>query len=142
MSDRHALEVPGGVDTHGETQTHQAAMVDRIGRHLAGREFPATGTGYRQLMFWLRSFGTVTAVGVRWMWTVGSRPGSSSGITATRKATPSKCVSALGISTHAAGAGMASLSSTHHASSGKVWWKYVRRLLQPRAGALRCSAPP
>lgn len=56
------LEVTGGVDTHGET--HHAAVTDRIGRHLADREFPATGTGYRQLLAWLRSFGTVTAVGV------------------------------------------------------------------------------
>ena len=45
MTDQ-ALEVTGGVDTHGET--HHAAVIDRIGRHLADREFPATGTGYRQ----------------------------------------------------------------------------------------------
>lgn len=55
-------EVTGGVDTHGET--HHAAVIDRLGRHLADREFPATGTGYRQLVSWLRSFGVVTAVGV------------------------------------------------------------------------------
>nr|WP_234383233.1 transposase [Streptomyces dysideae] len=61
MTDQ-ALEVTGGVDTHGET--HHAAVTDRVGRHLADREFPATGTGYRQLLAWLRSFGTVTAVGV------------------------------------------------------------------------------
>ncbi|MEV4921236.1 IS110 family transposase [Streptomyces tirandamycinicus] len=61
MTDQ-ALEVTGGVDTHGET--HHAAVIDRLGRHLADREFPATGTGYRQLLAWLRSFGTVAAVGV------------------------------------------------------------------------------
>lgn len=61
MTDQ-ALEVTGGVDTHGET--HHAAVVDRIGRHLADREFPATGRGYRQLAAWLSSFGTVAAVGV------------------------------------------------------------------------------
>jgi transposase len=57
-----ALEVTGGVDTHGET--HHAALIDRLGRHLADREFPATGAGYRQLLAWLGSFGTVSAVGV------------------------------------------------------------------------------
>lgn len=55
-------EVTGGVDTHG--QTHHAAVVDQVGSYLADRQFPATGTGYRQLAGWLRSFGTVTAVGV------------------------------------------------------------------------------
>ncbi|WP_445398604.1 IS110 family transposase [Streptomyces sp. LE64] len=61
MTDQ-ALEVTGGVDTHGET--HHAAVIDRLGRHLADREFPATGAGYRQLLAWLRSFGHVTRVGV------------------------------------------------------------------------------
>lgn len=61
MTDQ-ALEVTGGVDTHGET--HHAAVVDRMGRHLADREFPATGPGYRQLVAWVRSFGAVAAVGV------------------------------------------------------------------------------
>lgn len=42
------LEVIAGVDTHG--QTHHAAVIDRLGRHLADQEFTATGTGYRQLM--------------------------------------------------------------------------------------------
>jgi transposase len=61
MTDQR-LEVIAGVDTHG--QTHHAAVVDRLGRHLADREFPATGAGYRQLMTWLASHGTVVAVGV------------------------------------------------------------------------------
>jgi transposase len=55
-------DVTGGVDTHG--QTHHAAVVDPLGRHLADREFPATAAGYRQLIAWLRSFGTIAAVGV------------------------------------------------------------------------------
>nr|WP_152194296.1 IS110 family transposase [Georgenia subflava] len=61
MTDQH-LEVIAGVDTHG--QTHHAAVVDRLGRHLADKEFAATGAGYRQLMTWLGSHGTVAAVGV------------------------------------------------------------------------------
>jgi len=61
MTDQ-ALEVTGGIDTHGET--HHAAVVDRLGRHLADREFPATGPGYRKLLAWLLAQGTVAAVGV------------------------------------------------------------------------------
>lgn len=61
MTDQH-LEVIAGVDTHG--QTHHAAVVDLLGRHLADKEFPATSSGYRQLMAWLGSHGTVTAVGI------------------------------------------------------------------------------
>ena len=61
MSDQH-VHVIAGVDTHG--QTHHAAVIDSLGRHLADREFPATGSGYRQLLSWLGGHGTVQAVGV------------------------------------------------------------------------------
>ncbi|MFJ5036138.1 transposase [Streptomyces sp. NPDC088560] len=52
----------GGVDTH--TDTHHAAVVDQVGRHLADAQFPTTNQGYRALLDWLRSHGTVRAVGV------------------------------------------------------------------------------
>jgi transposase len=58
----HSTHVIGGVDTHGET--HHAAVIDPLGRHLADREFPATRAGYWSLESWLRSHGTVTAVGI------------------------------------------------------------------------------
>lgn len=58
----HSTHVIGGVDTHGET--HHAAVIDSLGRHLADREFPATRAGYRNLEGWLRSHGTVSAVGI------------------------------------------------------------------------------
>ncbi|TVR93462.1 MAG: IS110 family transposase [Trueperaceae bacterium] len=58
----HSTHVIGGVDTHGDA--HHAAVIDALGRHLADREFPATAAGYRSLGSWLRSYGTVTAVGV------------------------------------------------------------------------------
>jgi transposase len=58
----HSTHVIGGVDTHGEA--HHAAVIDPLGRHLADREFPATTAGYRNLESWLRSHGTVTAVGI------------------------------------------------------------------------------
>jgi transposase len=56
------IEVTGGVDTHG--LTHHAAVIDSIGRHLADREFPATPGGYRALLDWMRSHGTLIGVGV------------------------------------------------------------------------------
>lgn len=61
MTDQQ-LDVIAGVDTHGET--HHAAVIDPLGRHLADQEFPASGTGYRRLLSWLRGHGTVTAVGI------------------------------------------------------------------------------
>lgn len=58
----HSRHVIGGVDTHGEA--HHAAVIDPLGLHLADREFPATTAGYQNLESWLRSHGTVTAVGI------------------------------------------------------------------------------
>lgn len=55
-------EVFAGIDTHADT--HHAAVIDTLGRHLADREFPATPAGYRALLSWVRSFGGVHAVGV------------------------------------------------------------------------------
>ena len=55
-------QITGGVDTHG--LTHHAAVIDPVGRHLADREFPATIRGYRNLLDWMRSHGTLGVVGV------------------------------------------------------------------------------
>ena len=52
--------VTGGVDTHGDT--HHAAVVDSVGRHLGDREVPATASGYRRLMAWVSSFGRVQRI--------------------------------------------------------------------------------
>jgi transposase len=57
-----ALEVTGGVDTHADT--HVAAVIDALGRHLGNRSFPATPAGYQELIDWLISFGTPVVVGV------------------------------------------------------------------------------
>ena len=62
--------VTGGVDTHGKT--HHAAAVDQTGRVLGDQEFPATAAGYRALLAWLRSFGTVVKVGVEGTGTYGA----------------------------------------------------------------------
>ena len=54
--------VIGGVDTHG--RTHHAAVIDQQGRLLGDRQFPATSSGYRQLLSWLRRHGQLRTVGV------------------------------------------------------------------------------
>ena len=54
--------VTGGVDTH--LDTNMAAALDGVGGELGVKEFPTTAAGYRDLLGWLRSFGTVGRVGV------------------------------------------------------------------------------
>src|SRR3990170_4917662 len=54
--------VTGGVDTHRDT--HTAAVVDHLGAVLATATFPTDTAGYRRLLGWFESFGTLTAVGV------------------------------------------------------------------------------
>ena len=62
--------ITGGVDTH--SQTHHAAVVDQTGRILGDHEFPATAAGYRALLAWLRTHGTVVKVGVEGTGTYGA----------------------------------------------------------------------
>jgi transposase len=57
-----ARVVTGGVDTHKDT--HVAVVLDDVGRILDTRMVPATISGYRQLLCWLRSFGALARVGV------------------------------------------------------------------------------
>lgn len=53
----------GGIDTHKEL--HVAAVVDRDdGRLLDTKEFSTTRAGYRALLRWMTSYGTLHAVGV------------------------------------------------------------------------------
>jgi transposase len=54
--------VVGGVDTHKDL--HVAALVDERDRVLASASFAATRQGYRQMLAWMRSFGTLQRVGV------------------------------------------------------------------------------
>ena len=60
-----------GVDTHADT--HHVAVVDQLGRHLGDREFPADPGGYRSLLDWISSFGSVTGVGVEGTGTYGAQ---------------------------------------------------------------------
>lgn len=57
-----ACTVTGGVDTHKDT--HVVAALDGLGQVLGSEAFPATATGYRALLRWLRSFGALEVVGV------------------------------------------------------------------------------
>ena len=52
----------GGIDTHKDT--HTAALVDSAGRLLGSAVFPTTRAGYRQLLGWMGSAGTLARVGV------------------------------------------------------------------------------
>ncbi|THV23569.1 IS110 family transposase [Glycomyces paridis] len=56
------IEITGGVDTHRDT--HTAAAIDTSGRLLGAKQFKATTTGYRKLLTWLTSFGSLALVGV------------------------------------------------------------------------------
>jgi len=72
MDDRSekARCVVGGVDTHKDL--HVAAVVDERDHVLATRCFATTRQGYRQLLQWMRSFGTLARVGVESTGTYGA----------------------------------------------------------------------
>ncbi len=55
-------EVTGGGDTH--SRVHVAAVVNAIGKILATASFAVNAAGYADLLAWMGSFGTLTAVGV------------------------------------------------------------------------------
>lgn len=55
-------EVVLGADTHRDI--HVAAVVTAAGAMLASRAFPATADGYRRMLTWARSHGTVRRAGI------------------------------------------------------------------------------
>jgi transposase len=57
-----ARRITGGVDTH--LDVHVAAALDERGALLGVESFATTPTGYRKLLRWLESFGTLELVGV------------------------------------------------------------------------------
>ncbi|MEU2551410.1 transposase [Streptomyces sp. NPDC013313] len=63
-------EVVLGVDTDGEV--HVAAVISPLGKILGTESFPATATGYRQLLVWARKRGTVRRAGVEGTGTFGA----------------------------------------------------------------------
>jgi transposase len=54
--------IVGGVDTHKDL--HVAAVVDDHDRVLGTKCFPTTRQGYKQLLGWMRSFGSLRRVGL------------------------------------------------------------------------------
>jgi len=60
-----------GVDTHKDV--HVAAVLDRLGRRLAVRQFPATDAGNTRLAGWLAGLGQVTDAGVEGTGSYGYR---------------------------------------------------------------------
>ena len=61
MPDEQRIVI-GGVDTHRDA--HTAAAIDSAGRLLDTASFPATRSGYEQLLGWLRGLGGVERVAV------------------------------------------------------------------------------
>ena len=57
-----ARGVTGGVDTH--LDVHVAAALDPLGGVLGSESFDTTPVGYKELLAWLESFGSVSKVGV------------------------------------------------------------------------------
>lgn len=51
-----------GIDTH--KHTHHVAILDRLGRDVADREFVTTSSGYAQIIEFFRAHGLVDEVGV------------------------------------------------------------------------------
>ncbi len=54
--------VVGGVDTHKDL--HVAVVVDQNNKVLGPRYFSTTRQGYRQMLAWMTSFGTLKRIGV------------------------------------------------------------------------------
>ena len=52
----------GGIDTHKDI--HVAALLDGDGGLVGSASFPTTRAGYRQLLGWMGSIGTLARVGV------------------------------------------------------------------------------
>ncbi|MCZ7532589.1 MAG: IS110 family transposase [Acidimicrobiia bacterium] len=57
-----ATNVIGGVDTH--KHVHHAAIVTATGELVATAEFRADRGGYRELLAWMKSYGSIQSIGV------------------------------------------------------------------------------
>ncbi len=61
-TDVDLAEVILGVDTHADT--HVAAVIDSLGRHLGHALFDTTVAGFKALLAWSAEFGDITTAGV------------------------------------------------------------------------------
>ncbi len=57
-----STEVTLGIDTHRDV--HVVAVLDAIGRTIETSEFSADAVGYRNLLCWARSFGSISRAGI------------------------------------------------------------------------------
>ena len=62
--------VVSGVDTHKDL--HVAAVVDDQDRALGSQWFATTRQGYKQMLAWMQSFGTLQRIGVEATGTYGA----------------------------------------------------------------------
>ena len=60
----------GGVDMHKDL--HVAAVVDELDRVLASQCFATTRHGYKQMLAWMRAFGSLQRVGIEATGTYGA----------------------------------------------------------------------
>jgi transposase len=65
-----APRIVGGVDTHKDL--HVAAIVDEFDRVLASQCFATTRHGYKQMLTWMRSFGSLQRIGIEATGTYGA----------------------------------------------------------------------
>ncbi len=71
VEDRAAARpVTGGVDTHKDL--HVAAIVDEHDHVLGCQSFATTRQGYKQMLAWMRSFGSLQRVGIECTGTYGA----------------------------------------------------------------------
>ena len=68
--ERSPGRIVGGVDTHKDL--HVAAVVDELDRVLASQCFATTRHGYKQMLAWMRGFGSLQRVGIEATGTYGA----------------------------------------------------------------------
>jgi transposase len=68
--ERSAGRIVGGVDTHKDL--HVAAVVDEFDRVLGSQCFATTRHGYKQMLAWMRAFGSLQRVGIEATGTYGA----------------------------------------------------------------------
>lgn len=85
--------VVGGVDTHKDL--HVAAIVDHHDRVLGSASFATTRQGYKAMLAWMRTYGTLRRVGIECTGTYGAgllRYLQQAGVTTLEVTTPDKTV--------------------------------------------------
>ncbi len=125
------VRVIGGVDTHKDTHT---AALTATGRLLGTAQFPATPTGYRELLAWLQAFGPLGPVGLEGSGSYGA------GLCRSLRAADVTCSGCSGPnarSVAATGSLIRPRPSPLHGRSSLVTRRRLRRLLPSRRSGRR-----